>query len=114
MFMTPEPDFVRGQKKFWLIGAAIAFLGVGVVRADAHFFRQTAAFIPLYALGIILAIAGLVLITKGIDKKRESFRYCPHCMALNPADASVCRKCRKTLPPVRMKHPQPKGSDGSS
>ena len=99
----PEQDYIRGQKKYWIIGAAIAFLGVGIVRLDVHFWKQTAAFLPLYALGIIVAIGGLVLITKGIDKKRESFRYCPHCMSLNPADAAVCAKCRKALPPVRTK-----------
>ena len=99
----PEQDFIRGQKKYWIIGAIIAFLGVGIVRLDARFLKQTAAFIPLYALGIIVAIAGLVLITKGIDKKQESFRYCPHCMSLNPADAATCRKCKKPLPPIRQK-----------
>ena len=98
-----EKDYIRGDKKFWIIGATIAFVGVGVVRLDAHFFRQTAAFIPLYVIGIAIAIVGLALITKGIDKKRESFRYCPHCMSLNSADAEFCRKCKKLLPPVRKK-----------
>ncbi|RTZ91645.1 MAG: hypothetical protein DSY91_04780 [Deltaproteobacteria bacterium] len=98
-----EQDYIRGNKKFWIIGALVAFLGVAVVRIDTHFFRETAAFFPLYGLGIAIAIGGLGLITKGIDKKRESFRYCPHCMSLNPADAEFCRKCKKPLPPVRRK-----------
>ncbi len=98
-----DPDIVKGQKKFWIIGAAIAFFGVGVVRLDTHFFRQTSAFIPLYAIGIIIAIAGLLLITKGIDKKQERFRYCPHCMSLNPVDAVTCRKCKAHLPPITRK-----------
>ncbi len=98
-----EPEIIKGNKKYWIIGAAIAFLGVGIVRIDARFLRETAAFIPLYAIGIAVAIVGLALITKGIDKKRESFRYCPHCMSLNPADAEFCRKCKKPLPPVKLK-----------
>jgi len=98
-----DSEIIRGKKKYWFIGAGIAFLGVAVVRVDARFLHGSSAFIPLYALGVAIAITGLVLITKGIDKKRESFRYCPHCMSLNPADAAACRKCKKPLPPVRQK-----------
>lgn len=99
--MADTEEIIRGKKKYWIIGAAIAFLGVAIVRLDARILKDTWAFIPLYALGIIVAIVGLVLITKGIDKKRESFRYCPHCMSLNPSDAEFCRKCKKPLPPVK-------------
>ncbi len=103
-----DSEIVRGKKKYWFIGAGIAFLGVAVVRIDARFLHESRAFIPLYAIGIGIAITGLVLITKGIDKQRESFRYCPHCMSLNPADATTCRKCKKPLPPVTQRR-QKKG-----
>lgn len=99
----PDHEIIRGNKKYWIIGTAIAFLGVAIVRLDARILKDTAAFIPLYVIGIVVAIVGLVLITKGIDKKRESFRYCPHCMSLNPSDAETCRKCKKPLPPVKPK-----------
>ncbi|MBW1659951.1 MAG: zinc ribbon domain-containing protein [Deltaproteobacteria bacterium] len=102
-----DPDYIRGDKKYWFIGAAIAFLGVGIVRLDVWLWKQTAFFKPLYAVGIAVAILGLALITKGIDKKREGFRYCPHCMSLNPADAEYCRKCKKPMPPVEQKKRRP-------
>ncbi len=104
-----DTDYIRGNKKFWFIGAGIAFLGVGIVRLDVWWWRQSTWFKPLYAVGIAVAILGLALITKGIDKKRESFRYCPHCMSLNPSDAGVCRKCKKPLPPVEPKKRRSKG-----
>ncbi len=98
-----DQDYIRGNKKFWFIGAAVAFLGVGIVRLDVWLWRQTGYFKLVYAVGIAVAILGLALITKGIDKKRESFRYCPHCMSLNPSDAEFCRKCKKIMPPVEPK-----------
>jgi len=96
-------DYIRGDKKFWIIGSAIALGGAGGVRLVSAFFKGTSLFIPLYALGVVVAIAGLALITRGIDKKREGFRYCPHCMSLNASDAETCRKCKKTMPPVNPK-----------
>ena len=74
-------DYIRGDKKFWIIGSAIALGGAGGVRLVSAFLKGTSLFIPLYALGVIVAIAGLALITRGIDKKREGFRYCPYCMS---------------------------------
>lgn len=96
-------DVIRGKKKYWFIGSAIALGGAGGVRLDAAFLKGSSLFIPLYALGVVVAIVGLALITRGIDKKREGFRYCPHCMALNPSEAGTCRKCKKSMPPVKPK-----------
>jgi len=98
-----DQEIIRGKKKYWFIGSAIALGGAGGVRLDAAFLKETSLFIPLYALGVVVAIVGLALITRGIDKKREGFRYCPHCMALNASDAETCRKCKKSMPPVNPK-----------
>ncbi len=96
-----EPEIIKGDKKYWIIGTVVAFLGVGVVRTDVWLWKGTTIFKPLYAVGVAIAILGLALITKGIDKKKESFRSCPRCLSMNPSSAETCRKCGETLPPLK-------------
>ena len=56
--------------KLWTVGIALAVIGVVMARIISSRFAGEAVFqLAIYLTGVILAIAGLVIILAGIRKK---------------------------------------------
>jgi VIT1/CCC1 family predicted Fe2+/Mn2+ transporter len=60
---------MSAKKKFWLAGLALAIIGVLLARVISRHYDQAAFQLVMFAVGTLLALAGLGLIMLGIRKK---------------------------------------------
>jgi len=59
---------MKTKKKYWLSGVTLAVIGVVLARVIARQFDQPNLQLILYALGAIIALAGIGVIMYGIRK----------------------------------------------
>jgi len=60
---------MSAKRRFWLIGLVLVAIGVVLARVVGKQYDQAAMQLAMYAVGTLLAIAGLGFIMYGIGKK---------------------------------------------
>ena len=80
-----------------IIGGLLAVLGIVLSRGNFMFGQGEQYFLPLYIIGVAIALLGLTVIASGMTKVTVKGVTCPYCFALNPIDASRCKRCSKEL-----------------
>ncbi|MFC1910165.1 hypothetical protein ACFLXC_02580 [Chloroflexota bacterium] len=56
------------KRKYWIIGLLIAVIGVVLVRVVSGMYEDIVIKMSIYAVGVIIAFAGLAIILRGMKK----------------------------------------------
>ncbi|HEX77920.1 MAG TPA: hypothetical protein G4O03_05840 [Dehalococcoidia bacterium] len=59
---------VSGRAKLWLGGVTLAIIGVTVARGLSRVPDKPALGLAIYAVGVLVALAGLVVIAMGLTR----------------------------------------------
>jgi hypothetical protein len=79
------------------LGILLAAAGVFLARIDVFFSFEKKMFIPLTALGVLIALTGIAVYAGGMPRELKKAKGCPYCFTKNDAAAAVCRRCKKAF-----------------
>ncbi len=88
--------FYRGRL---VLGLVLSAAGIILARANDLLLGRDASYLTAsYFIGVVLGLAGLVVVASSMKKSYKTMVQCPECFALNPVGSVRCTRCRRDLP----------------